>query len=61
MVYGAINEKGGEITFQKYATTEDIENLIHFCSDSLRRYPFRNSYTLPKPDTEKNKLPEQYS
>lgn len=55
MVYGAINEKGGEITFQKYATTEDIENLIHFCSDSLRRYPFRKSSPLQKQNIAKSK------
>lgn len=50
-----------EITFHKYATTEDIENLIDFCSDSLRRYPFRNSSPLQKQNIEKSKSPEHYS
>lgn len=36
------DEKDCEISFQKYATTEDVEGLIRFCLDSLRRYPVRN-------------------
>lgn len=36
------DEKGCEITFQKYAATEDVEGLIRFCKDSLRNYPVRD-------------------
>lgn len=36
------DEKDCEITFQKYATAEDVEGLIRFCLDSLRYYPVRD-------------------
>lgn len=31
-----------EITFQKYATAKDVEELIDFCSDALTLYPVRD-------------------
>ena len=34
--------EGFKTTFRKYATAEDVEELIGFCSDSLRLYPVRD-------------------
>lgn len=30
-----------KITFRKFATEQDVQSLIDFCADSLRKYPIR--------------------